>query len=279
MPGWLATLITAVLIVFALVPVVYMLGLSVTDDHSAALGAVDLADVRWTNYLTIWHTAPLGRSLLNTIVIAGASAALSVVIGLLAAYPLARFTFRGRRLFLDTLVATQTVPGTTLLLPLFVIFATIQAALGVHLIGGYVAPILTYMTFGLPMSAWLLFSYIRTIPSSLDEAALVDGCSRVGALFRVVLPIAAPGLVVAFVFAFLVGWNDVLFASVLTRTNTQTLAIAMQAFTSVESGTGIPAYGQLMAGAVVSSVPVVVLYLCFQRYLVHGLAGGSVTGV
>lgn len=278
LPGWLTTAVIVVLLIIVLVPILYMVGLSLTDDRRAALGGIDLGDLRWDNYVTIWSTAPLARGLVNTIVIAGISALASVLLGLLAAYPLARFAFRGRKGFLTTLIGVQTVPGTTLLLPLFVVFASIQSAIGVQFIGGYVAPVITYMTFGLPMSTWLLFSYIRTIPPSLDEAALVDGCSRAGALFRVVVPITAPAAAVAFVFAFLVGWNDVLFATVLTRENTQTLSIAMRAFSSVESGAGIPVYGQLMAGAVVSAVPVIVLYLCFQRYLVHGLAGGSVAG-
>jgi ABC-type glycerol-3-phosphate transport system permease component len=120
---------------------------------------------------------------------------------------------------------------------------------------------------------------MRTIPRELEEAAFVDGCTRVGALFRVILPLATPAMVVAFVFAFLVGWNDVLFASVLTRSETHTLAVAVEQFANNAAGTGIPLYGQLMAAGVVSSVPVVLLYLLLQRRMVQGLSAGSMTGV
>lgn len=119
---------------------------------------------------------------------------------------------------------------------------------------------------------------MRTVPRDLDEAALVDGCSQLGALARVIFPVMLPAMVVAFLFAFLVGWNDVLFASVFTNQSTQTLAIALERFSANSATGGLPVYGQLMSSAVVSATPVVIIYLISQRHLVHGLAAGSVTG-
>ncbi|MDT7704696.1 MAG: multiple sugar transport system permease protein [Pseudonocardiales bacterium] len=276
LPVWASRAVAVLCAVAVVVPVGYMLLLSVTPDANVALGDVSLWNLDFGNYLTMWSQAPLASGLLNTLIISGLAALVSVVLGSLAAYPLARYGFRGQKGFLYSLLATQTVPGATLLLPIFVVFSWLQTFLGITFIGSYYTIILTYMTFGLPLSTWLMVSYMRTIPKELEEAALVDGCTRTGALFRVVLPIAVPAMVVAFVFAFLVGWNDVLFASVLTRSGTQTLAIAMDQFANTSAGSGIPLYGQLMAAGVVSSLPVVVLYLLFQRRMVEGLSAGAV---
>jgi ABC-type glycerol-3-phosphate transport system permease component len=279
LPAWVTRLVVLACLAAVLIPVGYMLLLSVTPDSRVALGQVGFSDFAFGNYVTMWAEAPLASGLWNTVLIAGTSSLLSVLLGSLAAYPLARWKFRGQKTFLYTLIGTQTVPGTTILLPLFVIFSWIQTVVGIQFIGSYHAIILTYMTFGLPLSTWLMVNYMRTIPRELEEAAFVDGCTRVGALFRVILPLATPAMVVAFVFAFLVGWNDVLFASVLTRSETHTLAVAVEQFANNAAGTGIPLYGQLMAAGVVSSVPVVLLYLLLQRRMVQGLSAGSMTGV
>jgi len=121
------------------------------------------------------------------------------------------------------------------------------------------------------------FVYLRSLPRDLEDAALVDGCTRMGALRRVVAPLMAPAMVVSLVFAFLVGWNDVLFASALQN---QTVAVTLEQFGLAQAeGVGAqPLYGDLMAAALVSAIPVVVLYLAFQRYLVHGLAAGALSG-
>jgi ABC-type glycerol-3-phosphate transport system permease component len=275
-PAWVSRLVIAVCVVAVVIPVGYMLLVSVTPDAQAALGNVSLAHLKFGNYASMWSQAPLASGLVNTVLISGIAALASVLIGSLAAYPLARLRFRGQRGFLYGLLASQTIPNTTLLLPLFVVFSWLQTVLAIQFIGAYYTVIITYMTFGLPVSTWLMVSYMRTVPKDVEEAAFVDGCTKAGTLFRIILPIAVPAMVVAFVFAFLVGWNDVLFASVLTRSGTQTLAVAMDQFANTATGSGIPLYGQLMAAGVVSSIPVVVLYLIFQRRMVQGLSAGAV---
>lgn len=276
LPAWVTRAVVVLCLLAVIVPVGYMLLLSLTPDARVALGDVSLWGFHFSNYVEMWKQAPLATGLRNTVLISGGAALASVLLGTLAAYPLARGRFRGQKGFLYSLIATQTVPGTTLLLPLFVVFSWLQTVLGFTLIGSYGTIVITYMTFGLPLSTWLMVSYMRTIPKELEEAALVDGCTRTGALFRVVVPIAVPAMVAAVVFAFLVGWNDVLFASVLTRAKTQTLAVAMDQFANTSAGAGIPLYGQLMAAGVVSSIPVVLLYLILQRRMVEGLSAGSV---
>lgn len=279
LPAWLSRAVVAVLLLAVVVPVGYMLLLSVTPNSQVALGAVSLSHPDFGNYVSMWSVAPLAAGLIHTLIIAGAAAAISVAFGLLAAYPLTRMRFRGRRAFLYTLLGSQTVPSTTLLLPIFVTFSFIQTTVGAHFIGSYPPIIITFMTFGLPLSTWLLVAYLRTIPKELEEAGLVDGCSRLRALVRILLPVTLPALTVAFVFAFLVGWNDLLFASVLTDNGTQTLSIVMQSFADTQGNATAPLYGNLMAAAVVSALPVVALYLTFQRYLVRGLSAGAMTGV
>lgn len=266
------------LIVFVLVPIAYTLLLSVTPDSE--IGNGDLIPTQWAfgNYIQMWTTVSLAQGLVNSLIISLTASAIAVILAVGAAYIITRFRFHGRLPYLYSLIGLQTVPSVMLLLPLFVLFASIQAALQIRLVGTYQAVIITYLTFALPFATWLLVSYLGSIPADLEEAALVDGATRLRALWSVIVPIALPGLVVALVFSFLTGWNDVLFASVLTSPETRTIAVQLQAFSSAQEGGALPLYGQLMGASVVSALPVVILYMIFQRYLVGGLTAGSVKG-
>jgi len=220
----------------------------------------------------------LGSGLANSVIVALVSAVVATVFAVGAAYCLTRFTFVGRRPYLAVLVFLQSVPQVLLLLPLFMVFSSAATYLGLPLVGTRLALILAYLTFALPLATWVMVTYFRKIPRSLEEAGLIDGLTRFGTLWRIVVPLSWPGMVVALVFAFLVGWNDVVIASVLTHPDTRTAAVDLQVFgQSIEGGT-IPQYGQLMGASVLCSIPVVVLYLVFQRYLVSGLAAGSEKG-
>ena len=280
LPPGLSRAGTAVLVIFIAVPVLYLIVLAMSPNTTVALGGTGLTHLTLHNFTDMWSAAPIARGIVNSVIIAGISAALAVILGVAAAYPLARLSFRARKPLLYSLLGSQAVPGLALLLPLYIVLAGIQGILGVQLIGGYPAIIAVYMTFGLPLATVVCFVYLRGMPADLEEAALVDGCTRFGALRRVVMPLLAPAMVVSLVFAFLVGWNDVLFASALTNTQTQTVAITLQQFGEAqgESVGAQPLYGDLMAAALVSAIPVVVLYLGFQRYLVHGLAAGALSG-
>ncbi|HET9061256.1 MAG TPA: carbohydrate ABC transporter permease [Acidimicrobiales bacterium] len=276
LPGPLrwAVLVLAAFLVF--VPVAYLLVLSVTPDAQVSLGNIWPSHLEISNYWTIWSTVSLGRGFLNSAVICGGAALAAVLVASLAAYPLARFEFFGRRSFLYSVLGAQIVPGSMVLLPLFVTFSAIQAFIGVVVIGSYWAMIVTYLTFSLPFAVWMMVSYLRTVPRELEEAAMVDGAGPLRALARVVLPLTVPGMVVTFVFSFLLGWNDVLFASVLTSPSTRTLAVDLQVFSFVQDGAGVPQYASLMAAGVEAAVPVVVIYLVLQRYVVGGLSAGAV---
>jgi ABC-type glycerol-3-phosphate transport system permease component len=259
-------------------PIAFMLLLSVTPDPEIGTGSLIPSHWAFDNYARMWSTVNLGRGLANSLVICGISSTVAVVFAVGAAYVLSRFDFRGRFPYLYSLIALQSVPHVMLLLPLFVLFSSIQTVIPFRLIGTYQGPVITYLTFALPLATWLMVSYLSSIPVELEEAALVDGATRFQALRKVVVPLALPGMVVALVFSFLVGWNDVLFASVLTSPDTRTLAVELQTFSAAQQGGSLPLYGQMMGASVVSALPVVILYMVFQRYLIGGLTAGGVKG-
>lgn len=278
LPPLLRWAVVAVLTIIIVVPLLYILLLSVTPDTE--IGADQLIPSHWAvgNYLAMWSTVNLAGGLFNSLVIAGAASVVAVILAVGAAYVLDRFKFRGRQPYLYSLIGLQTVPSVMLLLPLFVLFASIQSAAHLTIIGTYGAVIVTYLTFALPFATWLMVSYIGSVPMDLEEAALVDGATRLQALWHVIVPLLLPGMVVALVFSFLTAWNDVLFASVMTSPATRTVAVQLQAFSAAQEGGALPLYGQLMGAAVVSALPVVILYMVFQKYLIGGLTAGGVKG-
>jgi multiple sugar transport system permease protein len=228
------------------------------------------------SYVAIWQTVNLAGGIANSLIVCGLTAVASALLGSLTAYVLVRYTFMGRLTILRGLVGLQSIPGTLMLLPVFVLFSSAGNYLGVTVIGTRWGLFLAYLTFALPFSTWVMVTYLRGLPRELEEAARTDGASTLVVLFRVVVPLSLPAIVVSAIFAFLLGWNDVLFASVLTRPQTQTAAVALQVFGSTQEGGAIPVYSQMMAAALICAAPVVLLYLIFQRYLVGGLTAGGV---
>lgn len=270
---WVRRVVLAVLLVFSLTPVLVMLSSSLKPLQDVQ------APFRWIPsvltfrpYLDIWSTVPLAKYFVNSLVVAGGATVCSVTIAIVAAYAVSRFRFKGRRVFTVTVLSTQMFPGILFLLPLFLIFVNIGNVTGVVLYGSRGGLILTYLTFSLPFSIWMLVGYFDSIPRELDEAALVDGCSPVGALVRIVLPAAVPGIIAVSVYAFMTAWGEVLFASVMTDDATRTLAVGLQGY-----ATQFDVYwNQVMAASLVVSVPVVAGFLLLQRYLVAGLTAGAV---
>ncbi|MET9497989.1 carbohydrate ABC transporter permease [Streptomyces sp. NPDC006552] len=223
-------------------------------------------------YIDIWSTVPLARYFTNSVIVAGAATACSVVIAVFAAYAVSRYRFRGKRVFTVTVLSTQMLPGILFLLPLFLIYVNIGNATGIALFGSRGGLILTYMTFTLPFSIWMLIGYFESVPRDLDEAALVDGCGPLGALFRIIVPAAIPGIVAVAVYSFMTAWGEVLFASVMTNETTRTLSVGLGAYANLND----VYWNQIMAASLVVSVPVVAGFLLLQRYLVTGLTAGAV---
>ncbi|MFI8101064.1 carbohydrate ABC transporter permease [Streptomyces sp. NPDC086023] len=223
-------------------------------------------------YLDIWRTVPLADYFVNSLVVAGLATVCSVTVAVLAAYAVSRHAFRGRRVFTVTVLSTQMFPGVLFLLPLFLLYVNIGNATGIALFGSRGGLVLTYLTFSLPFSIWMLIGYFDSIPRDLDEAARVDGCGPLGALFRVIVPAAVPGIVAVAVYAFMTAWGEVLFASVMTNDTTRTLAVGLQGYATQND----VYWNQIMAASLVVSVPVVAGFLLLQRYLVTGLTAGAV---
>lgn len=270
---WTRRVFLTLLTGFVLLPVYVMLSSSLKP----------LADVtgrfRWLPsgltirpYIDMWSTVPLARYFVNSLIVAGSATVLSVVVAVFAAYAVSRHDFRGRRVFTVTVLSTQMFPGILFLLPLFLLYVDIGSATGIALFGSRGGLILTYLTFSLPFSVWMLTGYLDSVPRDLDEAALVDGCGPLGALFRVVVPAAVPGIVAVAVYAFMTAWGEVLFASVMTNDTTRTLAVGLQGYSTLND----VYWNQIMAASLVVSVPVVAGFLLLQRYLVAGLTAGAV---
>ncbi|MDQ0635524.1 multiple sugar transport system permease protein [Arthrobacter pascens] len=223
-------------------------------------------------YLDIWTTVPLAKYFQNSLIITVCATLCSVTVAVLAAYAIARLQFKGKRAFSLTVLSTQMFPGILFLLPLYLIFTQIRNLTGLQLQGSYLGLIITYMTFTLPFAIWMLSGYFASIPKELEEASMIDGTGRMGALIRVILPVAKPGIIAVAVYSFISAWGEVLFASVLTNEATKTLSLGLKAYAS-ESDVF---WNQLMAASVVVSLPVLIGFILVQKHLVAGLSAGAV---
>jgi multiple sugar transport system permease protein len=215
----------------------------------------------------LWDTAFLTWTK-NSLLVTAISTGISVVLGTIAAYALARLQFFGVGAFGTGIFITYLVPTSLLFLPL----AQVVNWLGIA--DSKWALVLTYPTFLVPFCTWLLMGYFRTVPKEVEECAMVDGATRIQALWRIVLPITIPGLVCAALFAFTLSWNEFIYA--LTFTSSSEQITASVGVTSELIRGDIYFWGQLMAGAVLGSVPIVVLYVFFLDYYVSGLTAGAV---
>jgi ABC-type glycerol-3-phosphate transport system permease component len=268
-----------ILLLTILLPLVYMVILSVSPDVEISDGVVFPKHFQLDNYLNMWNSTGLAQGLLNSTIICGCAALGAVLVGSLAGYVTARIRFRGRGIFTSLLLAFQSVPTVMTLLPLFIVMSGLQQVLHVTVIGTYWSVALTYLTFALPLATWFIASYVESVPRDLDDAARIEGAGALRIFWTIILPLIMPAVAVAGVLSFLVGWGDLLIATVLSGPSTHTVAVALDSFLSSESLQGaIPMYGELMGASIVSALPVVILYLGLQRFVVAGLTGGSVRG-
>lgn len=276
MPRWLIVLLTIVLSIGVLIPILYIFLASLNSDLGVASGEFFPSRLSGESYTKIWTTVGLSRALINSLVVSGTVAVASALLGTVTAYVLVRYAFRGRVTILRALLGLQSIPGTLMLLPVFVLFSSAGSYLGVTVIGTRWGLFIAYLTFALPFSTWVMVTYLRGLPHELEEAARIDGATSTEILLKIIIPLSRPAIVVSGIFAFLLGWNDVLFASIMTRPETHTAAVALQVFGATQEGGAVPVYSQMMAASLVCALPVVVLYFAFQRYLVGGLTAGGV---
>lgn len=225
-------------------------------------------------YSRMWKTVPLLKYIKNTLIVVGISTLLSVTISVFVGYVLNRFKFRGQKIFGNALIFAQMLPGILLLLPLYMLYMVITDKTGIQLAGTYQGLIITYMTFSLPFSIWMMRSYYQSIPVEMDEAAYIDGCGQLRTLIQIILPVARPGVIGVTIYSFMVGWEEIMFASVLTSDETQTISVGLRNYQSAQ----IVYWNEMLAAAMTVTVPVVILFMFFQKYLVQGLTAGSVKG-
>ncbi len=228
--------------------------------------------VTWENFRTVLMGRTAGSTFLtnlrNSVIVAFATVILAVIVTAPAGYALSRFKFRGRTAFSMWLLATQAFPGIIMVLGLF----TVLNVYG--LINTLPGLVIMHTSFALPFSIWLLKGYFDKIPIDLEEAARIDGCTRLRALVKIILPLSVPGLLAVATFSLLLSWNEFFFALVIMRTNENwTLPVYLARF--LGSG-GVVQWGPLSAAAVLVTIPVFILFLLGQRYLVSGLTGGAI---
>ncbi|QNP74825.1 carbohydrate ABC transporter permease [Streptomyces roseirectus] len=227
------------------------------------------SDPTLANFTRAMGTETFWANARSSAVIGLGTVAVSLLVGTLAAFALARFRFAGRKAFVVVILTVQMIPLAALVIPVYLLLN--DAGLTDSLVG----VIIVYLVFTLPFAVWMLQGFIAAIPVELEEAAMVDGCGRLGAFVRVVLPLLGPGLVATSVFAMVQAWNEYVLVYVLLSTpEKQTLSIWLVSF-QTSFGTD---YGGLMAGATLTALPVVVFFLAVHRKIAAGLAVGAVKG-
>ena len=256
------------LALFILFPIYYMLIISLkTPRDIYRLPSLLPVNPTVSNYVQLFVNQGFLTAIRNSLIVAGSATIVSVFISSLAAYSLVRLKYRMRDWAGRLILFSYLTPSSLLFIPLAVIIARLQLGNTLH------GLIFVYLTFAAPLSTWLLMGFFRSIPADLEEQAMVDGTTRLGALFRILLPLSAPGLVAVSVFTFTGAWNELLLALIFTTSPSNwTVPVAVQYLITGD----VFRWGLIMAGSVAAAVPVMALYYLAQRFVVQGLSAGAV---
>ena len=218
------------------------------------------------NYVTLLKSE-FTRAIFNSLLLCIASVLISTFVAVIAAYVFSRLRFRGKRIVFSSVMLGQTFPWIILVTPLFVLFARIG------LLNSYLGMIFVYVAVSIPFSVYLLVGYLESVPRSLDEAAIIDGCSQFQVIWRIVFPIMLPGIVATATYAFLLCWSEYLFAlAFLTQSELKTMPLVLNAY----FGENVVEWGNVMAGSALTTLPTLLLFLPLQTKMTSGLAAGSV---
>ena len=267
--AWLIAILVVVL--YALVPVAWILSLSLKSTASIADRKFFPASVSFDNYKTLFQTSEFNHALINSLGIAAISTLIAVVLAAMAAYALARLDFAGKTIILSGSLAVAMFPPISIVGSLFNLWRNIG------LFDTWPGLIIPYMTFTLPLAIYTLSAFFREIPWELEQAAQVDGATPFQAFTKIIAPLAAPGVFTTAILVFIFAWNDFLFANTLTSTDSARTVPATLAFFTGGSQFQDPT-GQIAAAAVVVTVPIIIMVLIFQRRIVAGLTAGAVKG-
>jgi multiple sugar transport system permease protein len=228
------------------------------------------SDLYVDSFVKVFTLRPFGRFMLNSAIVATLTTVVAVFVGSLAAYALARLPIKGRMLILGGVLSASMFPGTSIIGPLFLVISN------AGLVNTYTGLIWPYTSFALPFTVWVLTNFYSQIPVELEEAAEVDGCSPLQAFYRVIVPLAAPGLATTAILVFISAWNEFLFAVTFTRTvDTRTVPVGIASFTGINDE--VP-WGEVSAAAVTVTLPLILLAIIFQRRIVQGLTAGAIKG-
>ena len=255
---------------FAVAPFAWMLLTSIKPDADILRST----PVLWPSSPTFARygevlDAGFARALRNSLVVAGATTLSGVAVAALAGYALARFALPLKRFLLLGVMSVQMFPVVVLIIPLFTVMRRLD------LLNSWAGLVVAYLSFTTPLAVWMLKSFLESIPKEMEEAAMSDGATRVGAMVRVVLPLAGPGLAATAIFSFIAAWNEFLFAlTFVKRESAKTLPVLLQAFV----GRSQADWGLIMAASVLFTLPVIGFFLAVHRRLVQGMVAGSVTG-
>jgi len=272
----LAALAWAV-VALSLLPIGWMLLSSLRHASDIAAGeqlSSSLA-LRWENYRDLWVNVDFFNYFRNSLVVCGLATVISTACALCAAYALARFRFRGSHAASLAITVTQVIPGMLFFLPLYMLYRNLGESWGVQMLDTYRGLIFLYVALFTPASIWIMRGFFVAIPRELEDAAVMDGCSRFGAFVRIVLPISAPGIIATATFVFLLAWDELFFAWVLTSSpDVQTIPVGIRLFINQFQHR----YDLMMAAGAVSTLPVLLAFFAGQRYFIKGLAAGAVKG-
>jgi ABC-type glycerol-3-phosphate transport system permease component len=220
------------------------------------------------NYIDIWHREYFPNYMLNSIIVSISTMAISLIVALLAGYGISRFDFKGKTFFSIVLIVVQIFPSILLIIPMY----TIMNSMG--LLNTYYSMIIAYTTFAMPFCTWMIKGYFDTIPKSIEEAARIDGCGRIGILIKIVIPLSAPGIITVAMFAFVLSWQEYLYALTFARTESmRTLTVGISL---MQGEHGSVNWGQIMAGSVIACIPGLILFTYLEKYLVQGFTMGAV---
>jgi N,N'-diacetylchitobiose transport system permease protein len=268
--GW--NTVGVVLFVVMVFPVFWMISTSFKpgDEINSATPTWFSGHPTLRHFADAIHKPFFWDSVKNSVIIVLIAVAISMVLAFLAAVALAKYRFTGRKLFIVLMIGIQMLPGAGLIIPLYVVLARY------HQVDTLTGVIVVYISAVLPFSVWTLRGFILGIPKDLEEAAMVDGSTRLGAFARILLPLVAPGLVATSVFAFITSWNEYIFARILLNDQSkQTVTVWLSYFLGTSRNTD---WGALMAASTLTAIPVVIFFLIVQRRIAFGLTAGAVKG-
>lgn len=221
---------------------------------------------QWQSYIQIFKVRPLSNWLLNTLIVGFLTTIVSIFVSILGAYSLSRYNFRGKRIIQIFILTVQMVPPVLLVVPIFIIFRYL------HLIDNPLGLVIAFSTFSIPICIWMLKGFFDTIPIEIENAARIDGCSTVGIIFRITLPLSLPGIMAVGLFAFMLVWSEYLIARVLIMSETNyVVSLGLASFYGQYS---VP-WDQIMAAATIIALPAVFIFMFMQKYLLQGLTAGA----